>query len=699
MEANGRNPTQTSHRTRRPRAARACDLCRAKKNKCDESYPCTYCKNRNATCVYQGSHHTSRHYTAEYVKQLEDEVKRLSTTPANAPHTQPVMPSDQSPVDVENAQQQPHRAPQPDMRTSAQGIAAEEISEVNEHTAGVEFYGSSSSMALLSRVQRSGQQFRDREDGAHLVSSLHNATFQAIPTSSHGDILDATSLPADYYPQCRSFIEDFFSTIHYIHPILDKREFLGRCEVLWSLRTTGASLQPSPSFVALYYSVLSLGAMVGVRGEHLIDNLTNLQWSRKFFDLSWSCCHSLGLITNLEMAQCFFMLAKVCQNELNPHCSYMYVGFAVRTALAMGVNRDPGPNTRKTIAQLKAESRMWWCLYSLEVEISFSVGRPDTLGADIHHNRKYPVIGTSTTVDTIVSEMIEPPHCAIIGYMVDLSRITRNICHKMYLSNLSIPDMLSRANEIEKELDGWLIGLPPTLRPSVHNQTQQRSCLGSIKDAMWAKRQKLVLGIRYHNLKILLFSCVLMKSSLDERESVPGCLENTRKCLESARQTITIIYQTYEHNDFFQTWFYNATYTVFAASVVLLYITQGAAVDDELPSLYGLVDMAVEILESMDESVVALKAAKLLRRAKDKASGRQEPDNAAILSGDNSNDSPSRHEPNGPMITHDNTQSTQLNQYWGSFGLIDDTGMDFDMAPQLDAFDPNNPMFLFFGNG
>jgi hypothetical protein len=308
MEANERNPTGAPHRTRRPRAARACDLCRAKKNKCDESYPCTYCKNRNATCVYQGSQHTVRRYTAEYVKQLEDEVKRLSTTPAGGPDVQPVVQFEQSPMEFEGVQHQDNRAGRPNAFASVQDTGEEEISEVNEHTDGVEFYGSSSSFALLSRVHRSGQRPRDVENGARLVSSLHNATFQTTPIASHGDTPVAGSSPADYYPQCRSFIETFFSTIHYIHPILDKREFLERCEVLWSPSTDQAGPQPSPSFVALYYSVLSLGAIVGVRGEDRIDGLSNLQWSRKFFDISWKHCHQLGLITNLEMAQCFFML-------------------------------------------------------------------------------------------------------------------------------------------------------------------------------------------------------------------------------------------------------------------------------------------------------------------------------------------------------------------------------------------------------
>jgi hypothetical protein len=40
--------------------------------------------------------------------------------------------------------------------------------------------------------------------------------------------------------------------------------------------------------------------------------------------------------------------------------SYMYIGLAVRTALAMGINREPGPETSKPASVLKAEARLWW---------------------------------------------------------------------------------------------------------------------------------------------------------------------------------------------------------------------------------------------------------------------------------------------------------------------------------------------------
>jgi hypothetical protein len=41
----------------------------------------------------------------------------------------------------------------------------------------------------------------------------------------------------------------------------------------------------------------------------------------------------------------------------------MYTGLAVRTALAMGINREPRSNAKKSLALLKAETRTWWYVF------------------------------------------------------------------------------------------------------------------------------------------------------------------------------------------------------------------------------------------------------------------------------------------------------------------------------------------------
>lgn len=56
-----------------------------------------------------------------------------------------------------------------------------------------------------------------------------------------------------------------------------------------------------------------------------------------------------------------------CARVADAHSgSYFYIGLAVRTALAMGINRQPGPNSEKSAAQLRAQARTWWGIYSVE---------------------------------------------------------------------------------------------------------------------------------------------------------------------------------------------------------------------------------------------------------------------------------------------------------------------------------------------
>lgn len=128
--------------------------------------------------------------------------------------------------------------------------------------------------------------------------------------------------------------------------------------------------------------------------------------------------------------------------------------------------------------------------------MSFAMGRPDTLGADLYHNRRFPMIGPEPLESLPVSEHLEPPQVAIIKSMVDLSRITRNICQGIYLPETITPRAVALAYQLEQDLDKWILTLPEAIRPRV--PTEQPLSLKSARDPQWAKRQRLVLGIREH---------------------------------------------------------------------------------------------------------------------------------------------------------------------------------------------------------
>ncbi|KAI8312969.1 putative transcriptional regulatory protein [Colletotrichum sp. SAR11_59] len=294
--------------------------------------------------------------------------------------------------------------------------------------------------------------------------------------------------------------------------------------------------------------------------------------------------------------------------------------------------------------------------------------------ADLYHNRQFPIIGETENEYSSSSDLVDPPSCAIIKSMVDYSKVIRSICLGIYLPETTVPRTVTLAHQIDQDLQKWVESLPGPIRPT---ETVQPRSLKSAKEAQWMKRQRLVLTMRYLNLKILLFGSILLTSTSAERASIPGSHEGIQTCLESAKQTIEIIYQTYQHHDFFRTWFYNTTYTVFAASMILVYVTQ-EAVESELQPLLKLVGMAIEILETMDECVVALRSAKLLHKAIEKAEKKF-----------------SASTPSAAMIPAMPPADAmlQLNHYWGPLNILDNE-MDFGFAMQFADFEGTNSLFM-----
>lgn len=130
--------------------------------------------------------------------------------------------------------------------------------------------------------------------------------------------------------------------------------------------------------------------------------------------------------------------------------------------------------------------------------MSFAMGRPDTLGADLYHNHHFPRIKTTNSGDGTSSELYENPCCAIIEHMVHFSKIARSICLSIYLPDTTIQTMVSLVGQIERDLECWAQNLPEAIR--VTGSASQVPSLRGVKDAQWVKRQRLVLNLSVSNL-------------------------------------------------------------------------------------------------------------------------------------------------------------------------------------------------------
>jgi hypothetical protein len=149
--------------------------------------------------------------------------------------------------------------------------------------------------------------------------------------------------------------------------------------------------------------------------------------------------------------------------------------------------------------------------------------------------------------------------------------------------------------------------------------------------------------------------------------------------------------------------FYNTTYTIFAASIILVYINQEAS-EAEMEPLIRLVHMAIEVLNTMaDECVVAGKSAKLLEKAMEKSTAtrheRSSERLAATLMSMNGGGEPHALETpgaNGPLAAAvpapedglmDPMIAMQWRHCWAPVNLLDGEVMDFDFGIPFTDFD------------
>lgn len=338
-----------------------------------------------------------------------------------------------------------------------------ELTYMHRATLTFEFHGQTSSLAFLERLMKIKESNSDTGLGSNTTDPngpiIHEFQNDAL-SIQRGSPLATDDNVENYYPHhAILFIDSYFKTLHYIYPIIDQAVFMEQSYLLWTGRNKNHKRPILQGFRALYFAVLSLGALTRSWTEDSIGGMDKHAWSSMLFEKAETLIGRPGSLFNLQGVQTLIILAQVCQQQMNLNLTYTYLGLAVRTVFSSGMNR---------LAQFQANfpqdspslvvSRTWWALYCLETECSFILGRPDMLGLDCRHNRPPPSLSGETEV-------------VIIPAMLGLSRIMRRISNEIYLEHLELSTKLKNAGRLELELDTWLSQLPAKIKPTSCSDT------------------------------------------------------------------------------------------------------------------------------------------------------------------------------------------------------------------------------------
>ncbi|KAG8410368.1 hypothetical protein J3459_017180 [Metarhizium acridum] len=717
------NPSLPSRRNL-PRASHACQRCRAKKAKCDQRQPCANCIKHLEECTYGLRRRNDRTRNSRVPgsdrRSAGSPQRRLPTVPSTRDGRDEL--SRGCPT-LEHSQGSDRVAfAQPPLPSDN----ADVVGDVNQHTHGTEFYGTSSNFVLLNQFFAYAQEhlppghpnsgslketsylspasgrasepssFRDQSspwasggivsgpgltapspvsivnllsneealeplsrpktpprvtenqqgvsvdappalgrirneshtefmhrDGhtstpknsasGESTSNLHSSAHAA----SKGNPVPDSPLQAARKGLEREYVRVYMSNLHHLHPMLDPIAFTARCEeVIWGVHTPLERNKHLRHFFALYNIVVAVGALIADPGitqnfepdvsscvkqpaqcEDSSSALSSQALSRKYFRKSRALLGDVFEVCSLESAQTLLLMSLYCQNSLKPHACYMYCGHAVRTALAIGIARE---SMSSSIEDHKAARRTWWCIYSHEIDMSCSAGRRDSLGKPRNYQINLPRIRDQVST---VSNKPELENCsvAMINEMVHFAAILRRISKELYHDSkgLTLLQKSAVAKELDALLDDWKNRLPEYLDFS----------RVSFREAEWAAKQKLVLHLRYLNARIVLHRLFLEAPMSRTRAQLSGHVDS---CLDAARDTIRVMYDAYTNRHYFRTWWYNSTYTLYAGMIVLYIVMLGhTAVSSN--ELLDDVIKAQDILQSMEEAIVARRSANLIR--------------------------------------------------------------------------------------
>ncbi|KAH7113458.1 fungal-specific transcription factor domain-containing protein [Dactylonectria estremocensis] len=689
-------PESLPSRRNLPRASHACQRCRAKKAKCDQRQPCGNCTKHSQECTYGLRRRNAR----ERNIHIPSRTQRGPSSPLPSPR---------------DSQDEPQRCSETleNIHTLDHLVVdnADVVGDINQHTHGTEFYGTSSNFVLLNQFFVYAQQHlppghsdsNDQNETSYLspasggaggivsgpglsarsplsivnllsdkevleppsrpktpppvtdkqqdisegfslaVSRARNqrldgsvqpevstATSQNrsngrsgpnLSSSAHLDpkesIAPETSLQVAKQRLEREYVRQFMNNLHHLHPMLEPMAFTARCEdQIWNAKIPFERNKDQRHFFALYNIVVAVGALVS--GSSMTQNferdinlcmkqpsqsqssslsLLSQELSKTYFRKSRALLGDVFEVCSLESAQTLLLMSLYCQNSLKPHACYMYCGHAVRTALAIGIARESLLNS---IQDRKAARRTWWCIYSHEIDMSCSAGRRDSLGKPRNYQIDLPHIRDPTSTVTDKSDL-ENYSVAMINEMVHFAAILRRISKELYYDSkgLTLLQKSAVAKELDALLDDWKDQLPAYLDFGKV----------SFREEEWAAKQKLVLHLRYLNARIVLHRPFL---EAPIRRAEAQMSSHVEICLEAARDTIRVMYDAYSNRHYFRTWWYNSTYTLYAGMVVLYIIMLGPTAVP-LQELLDDVTRAQEILESMEEAVVARRSASLIR--------------------------------------------------------------------------------------
>ncbi|KAL9111845.1 MAG: hypothetical protein Q9227_003695 [Pyrenula ochraceoflavens] len=497
---------------KRRRIARACDMCRKKKIKCDGKMPkCSHCINYKTECVFtQVEKKRNPPKGAKYIEGLENRLGRMESllklsgllteedagktdlgtlekrladrsnsigVASQKEHHQSASEQTSqraSETFTSTPQQESQASPQTSVtspeapREQEQGQEVEALSDmmcslVTNNCGETRFIGPSSGFSIFSPK---GIQWVNEKTGD---SSFQNM----ISTSSVDDnkwvywkpeifsdlFVRRIFKPLPPKDEALSLLKDFFENFNCMFPLFHEPTFMHLVERQYSRH---------PYEESGWWASINVALAIAHR-LRVMSNLVPQEEDQK----AWMYLkNAMGVITELTMrntdllsVQALLGMSLFLQGTPNPQPSFFLVAAAIRLAHSIGLHKRGSAFNLNAVEQ-EQRKRVFWIAYLLDKDICLRGGRPpvqddDDMNVELPSEDPPDNIGNIPLADG-------KGKTNLFRLMCTFAIISSKVYKRLYSTKAARQtdgELLNTIGELDRELEEWKDGIPLDFRP------------------------------------------------------------------------------------------------------------------------------------------------------------------------------------------------------------------------------------------
>ncbi|KAF2275811.1 uncharacterized protein EI97DRAFT_442809 [Westerdykella ornata] len=499
---------------KRRRIARACDMCRKKKIKCDGKMPaCTHCQNYKTECIFtQVEKKRQPPKGAKYIEGLENRLARMESLM----RLSGVLPEDDD-GSTDLATLERRLAERATQRQAAEGGTpaattagdrrASSAQPAQKHGAPVQPALPSPRSGTASREQsQPPKDDKDEDTLADMMCSLVTNNYgetRYIGSSSGFSIFSPKGIQWVNEKTGDNSFQEMISTA----AIDDNKWIQWKPEVFQDLfkRRVYRPLPPKPEALSLLKDYFeNFNCMFPLFHEPTFMHLVDKHYSNEPYEGSgwWASlnialafAHRLRVMSNLvpqeedEKADQYLKNAMAVQVELtmrntdllsvqallgialfllgtpNPQSTYFFVAAALRLSHSIGLHKK-GSGFNLNASEVEQRKRVFWIAYILDKDICLRSGRPpvqddDDMNVELPSEDPPDNIGNIPLADGKGKVNLFRLMCT---FAIIESKVYKQL-YSVKASKQSDGELLNTIGELDKELEAWKDNIPRDFRP------------------------------------------------------------------------------------------------------------------------------------------------------------------------------------------------------------------------------------------